>query len=114
MYRSLFAELMGSLFAISIPALRLDAAAGADGDLARYAGVYAWPDRRVEVTATAGSTLLIRSGSRESEALSLDERTFLVDPMDPDDPTVTFGAFDAAGRPGVLYDMLWGLPRLDG
>ena len=41
------------------------------------------------------------------------ERTFVVDPMDPDTPTVTFGAFDAAGRPRVLYDMLRGLPRLD-
>jgi hypothetical protein len=26
---------------------------------------------------------------------------------------VTFGAHDADGRPRVLYDMLWGLPRLD-
>ena len=34
-------------------------------------------------------------------------------PLDPDNPTVTFGAFDAAGRPNVLYDMLWGLSRLD-
>jgi hypothetical protein len=25
---------------------------------------------------------------------------------------VTFAAFDAAGRPRVLYLMLWGLPRL--
>jgi hypothetical protein len=33
--------------------------------------------------------------------------------MDPDNPTVTFEAFDAAGRPGVLYQMLWGLPRVD-
>jgi hypothetical protein len=43
----------------------------------------------------------------------LDERTFLVDPTDTDNPTVTFGAFDAGGRPRVLYSMLWGLPRLD-
>jgi CubicO group peptidase (beta-lactamase class C family) len=27
---------------------------------------------------------------------------------------VTFEAFDAAGRPQVLYDMLWGLPRSKG
>jgi hypothetical protein len=26
---------------------------------------------------------------------------------DPDSPTMTFGAFDASGRPGVLYQMLW-------
>jgi hypothetical protein len=45
--------------------------------------------------------------------LPLDERSFVVDPMDPDNPTVTFGVFDAAERPRVLYVMLWGLPRLD-
>jgi CubicO group peptidase (beta-lactamase class C family) len=46
-------------------------------------------------------------------ALTLDERTFLVDAVDPDNPTVTFGACDAAGRPRLLYLMLWGLPRID-
>jgi hypothetical protein len=68
--------------------------------------------RRVEVTA-AGSCLLIKSEDGETEAFPLDERTFLVDAADPDTPTVTFGAYDAAGRPRVLYLMLWGLPRLD-
>jgi len=76
------------------------------------AGVYAWPDRQVQVTATADG-LLIKSEQGEVEALPLDERTFLVDAMDPDNATVTFGAFDAARRPRVLYLMLWGLPRVD-
>ena len=93
--------------------MRLEAAAGSAGDLSRFAGVYAWPDRKVEVTATAGSSLLIKTESVEIEALPLDEGVFLVDPVNPDDPTVTFGAFDASGRPRVLYLMLWGLPRLD-
>lgn len=111
MYRSLFAELMPSLCGISVPPLRLDTAAGAAGDLSRFAGVYAWPDRRVEVTATANG-LLITSENGPAEAFPLDERFFVTDPADPDNPTVTFGAFDDAGRPQVLYDMLWGLPRL--
>jgi CubicO group peptidase (beta-lactamase class C family) len=111
MYRSLFPDLMRSLFAISVPPLRLDPAPSAD-DLSRFAGAYAWPDRRVEVTDTA-SALIIRSEHRETEALPLDDRTFLVDASDPDNPTVTFGTFDAAGQPQVLYLMLWGLPRLD-
>jgi CubicO group peptidase (beta-lactamase class C family) len=111
MYRSLFADLMGSMFGISVPPLRLEAAVRAAGDLSRFAGVYAWPDRHVEVTA-ASNGLLIKSEDRETQALPLDERTFLVDPADPDNPTVTFGAFDTVGRPRVLYDMLWGLPRL--
>jgi CubicO group peptidase (beta-lactamase class C family) len=112
MYRSLFADLMASLFGISVSPLRLDASPGAAGDLSRFAGVYAWPDRRVEVTA-AGGCLLIKSEQGETEALPLDERTFLIDAMDPDNPTVTFGHYDAAGRPQVLYLMLWGLPRVD-
>ena len=111
MYRSLFADLMKSSFGIGVPPLRLDPSPGAAGDLSRFAGVYAWPDRRVEVTA-AGSCLLIKSEHDETEALPLDGRTFLVDAADPDNPTVTFGAYDAAGRPQILYLMLWGLPRL--
>lgn len=105
MYRSLFADLMQSSFEISVPPLRLDAEPHVAGDLTRFAGVYAWPDRCVEVTA-ADTCLLIGSENGETEALQLDERTFIVDPMDPDNPTVTFGAFDAAGRPRVLYVML--------
>jgi CubicO group peptidase (beta-lactamase class C family) len=113
MYRSLVAELPASLFAISVPPLRLDASRGAAGDLSRFAGAYAWPDRPVEVTATANG-LLIKRDDRETQALPLDQRTFLVDPADPDNPAVTFGAFDTAGRPQVLHEMLWGLPRLGG
>jgi len=111
MVRSLIPELMDSLFGIGVPPLRLETSVGAAGDLSRFAGVYGWPDRRVEVTATA-DRLAISEENRESDALPVDECTFLVDPADPDNPTVTFGAFDAAGRPGVLYVMLWGLPRL--
>jgi CubicO group peptidase (beta-lactamase class C family) len=112
MYRSLFADLMESEFGINVPPLRLDGSPGAAGDLSRFAGVYAWPDRRFEVTASGGC-LNIKSDHGETDALPLDERTFVVDAKDPDTPTVTFGADDAACRPGVLYDMLWGLPRLD-
>ena len=112
MYRSLFADLMESLYGIRVPPLRLDPSPAAAGDLSRFAGVYAWPDRRVEVTAD-GSRLLVKSDQAVTEAIPLDERTFLVDAADPDNPTVTFGAYDAAGRPQVLYVMLWGLPRVD-
>jgi len=112
MYRSLFADLMPSLVGISVSPLRLEASPGAAGELSRFAGVYGWPDRRIEVAAAA-SRILMRSGEGETEALPLDERTFLVDAVDPDSPTVTFGAHDADGRPRVLYDILWGLPRLD-
>jgi CubicO group peptidase (beta-lactamase class C family) len=50
LYRSLVPILMQAWFGIGMPALRLTASPGAAGDLARFAGVYAWPDRRWEVT----------------------------------------------------------------
>jgi CubicO group peptidase (beta-lactamase class C family) len=111
MYRSLFADLMESMFGISVSPLCLDTSPDAAQDLTRFAGIYAWPDRRVEVTAS-GSCLLITGEHDSIEAVPLDERSFVVDAADPDSPTVTFGAYDEAGRPQVLYDMLWGLPRL--
>jgi CubicO group peptidase (beta-lactamase class C family) len=111
MYRALVAELMDAVCGISVPPPNLEPAAGAAGNLSRFAGVYAWPDRHVEVTATAHSLLLKRDRG-ETEALPLDERTFLVDAADRDNPTVTFGSFDADGHPHVLYLMLWGLPRM--
>jgi CubicO group peptidase (beta-lactamase class C family) len=112
LYRSLCTDLMQSTFGLGVTPLPLDPSPGAAGDLSRFEGVYAWPDWRVQVTAT-GSGLLITGEDGETEALPLDERAFLVDASDPDNPTVSFGAFDASGRPGVLYQMLWGLPRLD-
>jgi CubicO group peptidase (beta-lactamase class C family) len=113
LYRSLFPELMRTRFGIGMPPLALRPSAGAAGDLSRFAGVYAWPDRRVEVTST-GTGLVITPPERTVEALPIDGRTFLVDAADPDTPTVTFGGFDGDVRPGVLYEMLWALPRVPG
>lgn len=110
MSRSLLPELMASELGVAVPPLRLDTVPGAAGDLARFAGTYAWPDRRVEV-AVAGEGLRIRRDGAESHAAPLDERTFVVDAADPDTPTITFGAFGADGRPAMLYEMLWGLER---
>jgi CubicO group peptidase (beta-lactamase class C family) len=111
MHRSLLTELMDSRFGIGVPPLRLDPSPGAAGDLSRFAGVYAWPDERVKVTAV-DSGLIIKTADAELEALPLDERSFVVDAKDPDNPTVTFGAFDATGRPQVLYLMVWAYPRV--
>ncbi|HEY7281821.1 MAG TPA: serine hydrolase domain-containing protein [Actinomycetota bacterium] len=113
LYRSLLPRLVEPLFGVTMPPLRLAPSEGPAAELTRFAGDYAWPDRRVEVESTASSLVLREAGS-ETEALPIDERTFLVDAADPDTPTVTFGVFDADGRPHVLYDMLWGLPRLEG
>jgi CubicO group peptidase (beta-lactamase class C family) len=113
MYRSLFADLMPSLSGVSMPPLRLDPVPGAAGDLSRFAGIYAWPDRQVKVTVTANG-LLITSEDGQTPALPLNERAFLTNSADPDNPAVTFGAFDVADRPRVLYEMLWGLPRAGG
>jgi CubicO group peptidase (beta-lactamase class C family) len=111
LYRSLFSDVMKAWFGVSVPALRLETSLGAAGDLSRFAGVYAWPDRRWEVTAT-DTGLVMEGDGRTIEALPIDDRTFLVDARNPDTPTVTFGAFDGSSRPGALYQMLWGLPRV--
>jgi CubicO group peptidase (beta-lactamase class C family) len=113
MYRSLLPELMEPAFGIGVPPLDLRASPGAAGGLGRFAGVYAWPDLRAVVTATADG-LMIRREEGDSEVLPLDGRTFLADAADPDVPTVAFGEFDAAGRPHVLYEMIWALPRRGG
>jgi CubicO group peptidase (beta-lactamase class C family) len=110
LYRSLFPGVMNTWFGVRVPPLRLEPSEGAAGDLSRFAGVYAWPDRRWDVT-TSDAGLVLHSEGRSVEGLPLDERTFLIDLGDPDTPTATFGDFDDDGRPGVLYEMLWGLPR---
>ena len=96
LYRSVFRELAG------MPELRLDPVPGA-ADVERLAGTYAWPDSVFSATA-AGDALVLEGDGRRVEALPLDDRTFLVDADDPDNPTVTFGD-------ETLYVMLWGLPR---
>jgi hypothetical protein len=111
MYRSLFAELMPTLCGVDVPPMTLTTDAGAGGDLSAFAGSYAWPDRRIEVTSAA-SFLELADDDGKVEARRVDEDIFLIDPSDPDTPTVTFGRLDSSGRPQSLYTMLWGLPRV--
>jgi len=98
LYRSLFAELT------AMPPLSLDPSPGAATDLESFAGEYGWPDRRWSVSVS-GDFLVLEGDGHTVEALPISERVFLVDADDPDNPTVTF-------QDGVLYVMLWGLPRL--
>ena len=111
LYRDLLTNLMAS-FGVIVPLRNLEPLPGGAGDLSRFAGRYAWPDAEFQVTATDRG-LLIRDSNRERVALPLEDGSFVIDATDPDDPTVTFGDFDAAGRPRVLYDMLWAMPRHD-
>jgi hypothetical protein len=104
-------ELMQACSVSAWPALRLEPSPGAAGDLSRFAGVYAWPDRRWDVMAT-DTTLMMKGAPGTIEALPIDDCTFLVDAHKPDTPSMTFGPFDDSGRPGALYQMLWGLPRV--
>ena len=61
----------------------------------------------------AENHLVVSGEDGDVAAWPLDERAFVVDAADPDNPAITFGAFDPTGRPDILYLMLWGLPRLD-
>jgi len=110
LHRTLLAELVPRVSGLRPSTVLLTPSPGAAGDLARFAGTYAWPDRRTTV-AVRSDVLCLTTDDGEAEARPLDGRTFLVDPADPDTPTVTFGGFDRDGVPSVLYDMLWGLPR---
>ena len=112
MHEALLADLMMP-FGVTVPPRELIASPGAAGKLSRFAGTYAWPDQQYDVTTTP-SGLVIKGSGDERAALPLDHRSFVVDPDDPDNPTITFGEFDADGRPHVIYDMLWALPRSDG
>jgi CubicO group peptidase (beta-lactamase class C family) len=113
MVASVVAEVVHAWFGVNVPTARLDPLPDVPEQLAAYAGTYGWPDRRVDVTESARGLLITEDGIAK-EAVPLDRRTFLVDRDDPDSPTITFSDFDGAGRPGVLYDMVWGLGRLSG
>ena len=72
MYRSLVSNLMTAWFGVSVPDLRLAPFDGAAGDLTRFVGRYAWPDRGFDVTAT-DQGLMIESESGGIEALPIDD-----------------------------------------
>jgi CubicO group peptidase (beta-lactamase class C family) len=110
---SILADIVPEVCGIGYAGPSLEPSPDAPDRFTAYAGTYGWPDRRVEVTATSRGLQVIEDGVGRP-AVPLDRRTFLVDRDDPDVPTITFADFDASGRPGVLYDMVWGLPRLSG
>jgi hypothetical protein len=113
MGRDLLGELVPATWGCEVPPLRLTPGDDVPRDLTPYAGSYGWPDRRVEVTESGGG-LVVTDDGISRPAVPLDRRAFLVDRDEPDAPTITFGDFDGAGRPGVLYDLVWGLGRADG
>lgn len=110
MYRTLLPDLMQTRLAVRMPHLDLSPTPGVAGDLVRFTGVYAWPDRRIEVAAN-GDELVLTDEQGPTRARPVSQRVFLLDASDPDNPTVTFGPDDEQGRPRALYSMLWGLPR---
>jgi CubicO group peptidase (beta-lactamase class C family) len=67
-----------------------------------------------QVVDCAGDRRRARRGGRRphNRGDSVDDRSFLVDARDPDNPSVPFGALDSSGRPGARYVMLWELPRV--
>jgi hypothetical protein len=111
MARSVLAEVVPTFFGVDVPPMRLDPAPEVPEQLSMYAGTYGWPDRRAEVTQAPGGLFVSEDGI-DKKAVPLDRTTFLIDRDDPDTPTITFADFDEAGRPGVFYDMVWGLGRL--
>jgi hypothetical protein len=103
-------KVMAAEFGIQVPPLRLTPAPGAVATLPGTPACNAWPDQRVEVTAQADH-LRIKDTDQTLLAQPIDDRTFLVDHRRSRQPHVTFADFDEAGRPHVLYLMVWALPR---
>jgi len=110
MYRSMFAEHLHEWLGVEMPQLHLEPSPGAAGQLDSYAGTYTWPDRQCRVVAEP-DRLLIDVDGRRREAHPTTEGVFVVDPDDPDNPTVTFGHPDEQGRSQAIHLMLWALPR---
>lgn len=109
MYRSLFHPVLHEV-GVVVPPLQLGVDPTAEVDLDRFAGDYAWPDRHCRVTASDGD-LVVEVDDRCFRAAPIGNGVFVVDPEDPDVPTITFGYFDPMGCPQVIYLMLWGMPR---
>ena len=98
MGRSLVAELMESLFGVGVPPLRLDAKAGAAGDLTRFAGVVMTPRRR--------STVL-----RHVEFLRLADKRILLILVTPEGDVQNRILFtDRAYSPSELIEAVAGEP----
>jgi CubicO group peptidase (beta-lactamase class C family) len=112
MYRTVVVEVMEQMFGVHVPPLLLTPSPGAAGDLSRFAGTYAWPDRRIHV-GVAGDRLVLSDHRPDTPALPVAPGVFLTAPGDSDNPTITFGSDRPGGRPHVLYRMLWGFPRVD-
>jgi CubicO group peptidase (beta-lactamase class C family) len=110
MFRSLLPELMRS-FGLAVPRLDADVSPVPADGLDRFAGQYRWPDWDIRVDA-GPTNLTIETPEQRVTASPVGWGTFRVDPPDPDSPTVMFAGFDAEGRPHVLYDSLWGFPRI--
>ena len=67
MYRSVMPDLMQTRFGVRMPHLNLSPTPGIAGDLARFTGVYAWPDRRIEVDAD-GDELVVDGRARPHQS----------------------------------------------
>ena len=112
LYRSLFPELLQSLFEISVPPLRLARIPTPPVTYRDSPASTRGPTGALKLSATETS-LLIKSEDGETEASAARRANVRRRRDGPDNPSVTFGAFETAGRPRILYEMLWGLPRLD-
>ena len=107
--RAVLAELLPGL---TSPYVARAAVAPSTLPLEPYAGRYAWPDLALQVEAAGDHLLVTDAEQKRRPASPLGDGVFLLDPEDPDNPTLTFGGYDERGRPQVLYRMLWGFPRV--
>lgn len=109
LYRDLVPRVFQRAFGIHLPAPPREATGSVD-DLQRYEGRFAWPDFDAVVTAEANN-LRVHLGGDTRVAHPIDERNFVVDSPGTDRMTIGFSQFHG-GAPQVLYNLVWGLPRV--
>jgi CubicO group peptidase (beta-lactamase class C family) len=111
LYRDVFPPILAERFGVTMPPFARAPASGGSADLARYAGVYGWPDYEFAVHPQR-DRLRVIAPELEEEARPVTERVFALTSGDPDVPVIVFDDFATDGRPQVLYLAVWAYRRL--
>ena len=109
LFRALLPDLMEDI-GVRVPPMHSDSQTRTEEVLRRYCGHYGWPDAKSDLTLD-GDALRV-SGAQNSSLLPIDAHLFRRSDGDPDIPFMSFANFDASGRPHVLYNAVWAIPRI--
>lgn len=109
LYRSVFPALLQECFGVVMPP-PFDEGRTDTSPLDRFAGTYGWLDTSMTVVAE-GATLTVSDSGTPATVHRIGESTFVLDPENPADSSLTFANVDDDGKPQLLYDLVWPFPR---